>query len=251
LKLVYTYLVCGVLKAHIPALSFMNTSNTFSLQHADKLCAKSEVIALPVIMLDEMKQSDMIEIMEYYENLLTKVYGDNSDLSNLRVHIGGDQLTRDRESSAKRLRATANEACMRFEHLSPITCEFFHLLMKVLEYVFKILFKDESIADLGTMSCEKERINRSNVHENVKQHYDADKDFFVSFTDAYVVESFMEYSNMDDTLSSPASFPLNATPDEKQEWAKETVEKYVDKVILQISRNHSAQACGSSEGSLN
>lgn len=52
---------------------------------------------------------------------------------------------------------------------------------------FKILYKENSVGDRGTLSHLKNIISRTNVNENINTHYDADKDFFVSVVDMYIV----------------------------------------------------------------
>ena len=37
----------------------------------------------------------------------------------------------------------------------------------------------------------------------MNEHYDADKDFFVSVSDIHIVEMFLEYFGMDDEFSQP------------------------------------------------
>ena len=63
-------------------------------------------------------------------------------------------------------------AAGRFEHLSPITFEVFHLQMNVLTMFFKVLY-NEKCNQPGTLAAEKIRLSRDNVHIDVKNHYDA------------------------------------------------------------------------------
>ena len=121
----------------------------------------------------------------------------------VKIQIGGDQLTRDRFSGGKALRSHHMNANERFDHLGPITFELFHMLMNYMKMVFKQLYKESSTQDLGTLKSLKERLSRSNVGTNVNEHYDADKDFFVSVSDIHIVEMFLEYFGMDYEFSQP------------------------------------------------
>jgi hypothetical protein len=105
-------------------------------------------------------------------------------------------------------------AADRFEHLSPITAEFFHMAMKLLSVAFKRLFSASRVRERGTMKAMQSRIQRSTVNPNVSEAYSADKDFFISLTDAHIVEAVLHCFEMEDTLSSPAKLTL---PESKED----------------------------------
>lgn len=123
------------------------------------------------------------------------------------IHVGGDQLTRERFSGAKAMRAHKDDRKDRFVNLSPITFELFHMQMNFLKMAFKILYKENSVGDRGTLSHLKTIISRTNVNENINTHYDADKDYFVSVVDMYIVECVLAYFGIPRLLST---FPLNS-----------------------------------------
>ena len=197
----------------------------------EKLRMKTEVIPLPVLYKNEQKLQDVVEILEFYQSAIGEACREAGIReSSFRVHIGGDQLTRERFSSAKSLRAHEDLPASRFASLSPITFEFFHLHMNFLQMVFKTLFKEDSARDNGTLKQMQNLISRSNVGENVNTNYDADKDFFISVVDVYIVECFMEYFGMTSMDGVPSK---NAPPDfhsdeEKRSWYFETVGKMLD-----------------------
>ena len=64
-----------------------------------------------------------------------------------KIHIGGDQLTRERFSSAKRLLLGTKNVSDTFDHLSPVTAEFFHLSMKLLSVCHKRLYNTNNGRD--------------------------------------------------------------------------------------------------------
>ncbi|KAH3694232.1 hypothetical protein DPMN_081672 [Dreissena polymorpha] len=196
---------------------------------------KNHVIPLPVLHRNEQKYDEVVDILDFFEDFLTECYNSAGvDRGTIKTHIGGDQLTRERFSGAKRLRAGGLSAKECFERLSPITFEMFHLLMNYVKLIFKQLYNENSTGELGTMKCEATRIFRTSVNENVNENYDADKDFIVSYVDAYIVEAVMDYFGMDDPLSSPTRHcPLSQTQTkaEKQSWVMiefcEIVKNYV------------------------
>ena len=170
---------------------------------------KNKVIPLPVLHLNEQKYDDVVQIMDFYEDLLVKCYREAGlDFSNGTVHIGGDQLTRERFSGAKRLRACGLNREERLQHLSPITFEMFHLLMNFVQMIFKQLYNEQSTAEIGTMKCEATRILRASVNPNVNEHFEADKDFIVSFVDSYIVAAVMDYFGLEDVHDVPSKNQL-------------------------------------------
>ena len=62
--------------------------------------------------------------MDSYENIINQVF-ERAGRDIRAVQARGDLLTRTRFSGAKRLRAGALTASARFEHLFPLTFEFF------------------------------------------------------------------------------------------------------------------------------
>ncbi len=157
----------------------------------------------------------------------------NANNSQSVTQIGGDQLTRDRFSGAKRLRATAHEACHRYEHLSPILPDFFHLEMKILQHFFDILYKSTSAADIGTLFASKNRLHRSNISNDVKSNFDGCKDFAISFIDSYVVEAALDFFGMESLMDSPVNhWRLGMDEEQKQHWARDTIGLFVDDFVL-------------------
>ena len=67
----------------------------------------------------------------------------------VKVQIGGDQLTRDRFSGGKALRSHHINAAERFDHLGPISFELFHMQMNYMKMVYKQLYKESSTQDIS------------------------------------------------------------------------------------------------------
>jgi hypothetical protein len=91
-----------------------------------------------VLPLNEQNYSDCVQILIDYEDCLDNVFTQaGQDLDTTRsIHIGGDQLTRERFSGAKSLKSGCFTAKERFDHLGPITFELWHTAMNYLKLVF-------------------------------------------------------------------------------------------------------------------
>ena len=154
---------------------------------------------------------------------------------NCTLHIGGDQLTRERFSYGKFLRIGNINPRDRFDHIGPITFEFFHLGMNFMEKViFRRLWKKDSEREIGTMRAECERIFRHFVSPDVMTAYDSDKEFLNSFVNAYVVEAAMDFFGLEDRNSFPTVHkPPNFENDyEIKEWVQTTLGKFVDTYVF-------------------
>lgn len=230
----YVRLVIEIIRRHLPSIAFLNTQHDTPFSNdATKLVNETQVIPLPVLYLNEQVNSDVIKIMCWYSDVVEDVYR-KAGVEMKSVHIGGDQLTRVRFTSAKRLRATSLQSNERFENLQPITFEFFHLQMKMLDYMYKILYTDRSAGSIGTMFTSKINLNRTKVSSNSYHTFDDNRDFAVAFTDAYIAEGLMEMLGMDTPNSSPTkhSLPVNANDSNKQTWLQHVAELFVDNFVL-------------------
>jgi hypothetical protein len=237
LKKQFVSLVIDVIRKHMPSVAFpCNTSNEDSSTIKKIPCTVTKVIPLPVLYLDEQKNSDVVHILTWYQKLIEEVYA-SAEVPLSTVHIGGDQLTRIRFSTAKRLRAAALTASDRFQYLTPITFEFFHCQMKLLDYMYKTLYSEHTAGQTGTMFNTKVKIMRSNVTANSHHTFDDNRDFAVSFTDAYIAEGLMEFLGMDSLESTPSNYPLttDASVHDKNKWLVSTVNEFVAQYVLQGS----------------
>ena len=207
-------LVMEVLVEHIPAF---NCFKPLLLDMKRKLqppldvfdtTKTNTVIPLPLLCKNEQKYADVVDVLDSYEQLIGDIYtkaGIRVDDST-KVHIGGDQLTRERFSGAKRLRATALSSRERFQHLTPITFEFFHLQMNFLTIIYKLLYNKDS-TEAGTLHAEKIRLRRSQVSEDVKNNYDACKELAISVTNGHVISAVLKHFKMESVDSSlPETF---------------------------------------------
>lgn len=234
LKDLYVRLVLEVIETHLKSISWVSTAHEPPVaKHAERLKSQTTVYPLPVLYLNEQKNSDVVQIMSWYQNLVELVH-EKAGKTLERVHVGGDQLTRVRFSAAKRGRATGTTPSQRFDNLGPITFEFFHLQMKALDYMYKVLFTDRSSGQKGTMFNSKVKLRRTNVSSNSYHTFDDNKDFAISFTDAYIVECLMHFLAMADVNATPQSFNTShgTSEDDKRRWLKFVVALFVDNYLL-------------------
>jgi hypothetical protein len=84
----------------------------------------------------EQNDTDVIDILDSYQELCDSTF-QAAEPPTQKTQIGGDQLTREIFSGAKRLRAAALTEIERLEELSPMTFDLFHLQMTGLSVLTK------------------------------------------------------------------------------------------------------------------
>lgn len=230
LKTNYSCHIAKVAQELIPALSFL-TATDFRPEYPDIIQKKNGSILLPVQPLNEQYYTDVVKILDSYQEFVTEI-NEKSEISFNSIQIGGDQLTRERFSGAKTLRSGAYTAKERFKNLYPISFELFHTSMNFLDLMFKILF-NKKVFEKGTLNGEKIKINRSSVHEDVKNHYDDDKDFIVSFVKSYIAAALMEYFGMQDMDSPLTKHKPPSDPSELKKWQDDVLANFLDEYIFQ------------------
>lgn len=191
---------------------------------------------MPVLFRNEQYYQDVVHILEFYTNSIVEAYHQaGREVSEVTtIHIRGDQLTRERFSGAKAMRAHDENPQDRFQILTPISFEFFHMHMNYLKMVFKILFNSSSVQELGTLRSLQNRLSRTKIGENLNDNYENNKDFFISVVDTYIIECLMEYFGMENQLSVPTKHvPVEFTCDEeKQSWFYSSVMEMFNKYIF-------------------
>ena len=136
---------------------------------------KSVVVPLPMMLKDEKKYEDVVDILDGYEQHLEDIFvkakkiqkpdddleheappvvsGQSSSADQAMAHFNrddekdhmkkvsvpfrGDQMTRVRFAGAKDLRAGAKTAKQRFDHCSPFVSELFHTKMAYVQVPYK------------------------------------------------------------------------------------------------------------------
>ena len=92
-------------------------------QHQKEMSKKSETYFLDVLMKNEAKHSDMVDIMTAEHDYLGKEFPENS-----KVLSGGDQLTCERQFCAQRHLMDGDTPRDRLQNVEPV-CEDWHALM--------------------------------------------------------------------------------------------------------------------------
>lgn len=168
----FKVLVGRVLASCVQSLSFLNSviPNHISHKYQKEMSEKSIIVPLPMQLKDEKKYSDVVDILDYYENELEDIYttagiiqkpakpteenlgsiesqssgpdqpwahfnkvDENDHMKAVSVPFGGDQMTRVRFAGAKDLRAGSHTAKARLDHCSPFVSELFHTKMSYLQ----------------------------------------------------------------------------------------------------------------------
>ena len=119
-------LVCRIMTEYMHDLSPLSKAvpKHISHQYSSEMAKKLEVIVLDVLMKDETKSSDMIDIMTTMQEYLGADYP-------CRVASGGDQVTIERQMGAQRHKMCGNTPTERLELLEP-QCEDWHCMVCML-----------------------------------------------------------------------------------------------------------------------
>ena len=215
----YVFLAMQIAQQYFAFFKFLDQHLQSNLtdEHIEQLKVKTQVIPLPALHRNETHYKDALEIMRYYVRLVERLFS-SAGISNVpKVHIGGDLLTRVMQSGCKLLMIKAPTPADRFDCLSPISAEFFHMAMKLLGVIMKRLWNKTSGGDLGTMRNEQLRTHRNDVGPDVKKSYSEDKEFFLSFTNAHIIEAICTHFQLDDINGTPRQAPTD--PDLLYQWA--------------------------------
>ncbi len=165
----YICLVAQIILELFPAFKFLkDVAPAVTSKYRTEMSQKSLVVPLPVLLKDEKKYADIVDVLDQLETWVHDAYSckpangsispqptlqqsshpdqpsshvppvaDDSDpLAKIRVPCYGDQLTRVRFAGAKDLRAGNENACDRLDHIYPLRIADWHAkrsLLKVLK----------------------------------------------------------------------------------------------------------------------
>ncbi len=223
---------------YIPQLAFVAdvVPKTFASPDSEQFAKKTTVIPLPVLDLNEQHYAHVVQIFLQYQNWrreMRQKAGVPPD-DNTRLHIGGDQLTRERFSHALHLRLRNPYNDERIDQLGPVTFEFLHLMMNILtKMIYHRLYKDSDM-EQGTMKHAKERIHRHSVDPNDLKKYDQNRDLFISFFRMNLIEAATEFFGMEDRHGMPTKHipPAFENDEEKKTWVYETLGRFIDEMVF-------------------
>jgi hypothetical protein len=216
----YVYLAQKVALEHFPCFHFLHKHIPSHLtdENTDMITKKTLVIHQAAMKKNEMHYGDTVDILRSYVASMSQAF-QKSGITQKNVHIGGDYLTRVMFSGSKLLMLNEKTPDDRFEWLTPISAEFFHLAMKLLAVIFKRLYNKDSKLEPGTMTYEQLSIQRKDVGPDVKKSYNEDKDFTVNYVNAHVIELIQHYFDIDDKDGLPRSKVIPEDPSKQYEWA--------------------------------
>ena len=136
--------------------------------------------------------------------------------------------------AAKALMHRELTASGRFDNLGPITFLFFHLMMNFLIMEVEVLYKEDSISEIGTLKAEISRIMRSSFDADVRKAYQADSDLMDVFEGAYLTELICNYFGMKSTDDAPTkNAPPTSFKDEKEikQWMESAFGDLLDTIV--------------------
>ena len=118
-------LVGRILTEYFPSLAHFSkvVAKHISHRYSAQMCRRSEVSVLDVLMKNEAKHKDMLDIMNTLQDYLGESYPDDRP-----VLSGGDQMTCERQVGAQRHMMCGNSVKERLENLKPVV-EDWHCLV--------------------------------------------------------------------------------------------------------------------------
>ena len=157
-------LVSRIITKYVSSLSVLAKAVPPHILHkySKEMGMKSEVIVLDVLMKNEAKHSDMIDIMKYMQGYLEK-YPDE-----MRVLAGGDQLTCERQVGAQRHTMDGDTVRDRLGLLEPVT-EDWHCLVCLLSVSkpFLCVYGLETLINPGRVEENVQTVGKRSWHTEV------------------------------------------------------------------------------------
>ncbi|WAR27510.1 hypothetical protein MAR_013214, partial [Mya arenaria] len=232
----FSIIIARVLVEFFPWLKFAKSIVHQTIQEVPEgLKSRNTVIPLPILHNNEQKYAEVIDVLDSYQELCEAVY-ESAEKPLPKIHIGGDQLTSERFSGAKRLRAAALTAT-ELKTLEPITFELFRLQMTVLTAFYQLLYDTEK-SEVFTLHNQKVFPMRKDAEGNdVKNHYDSCRELATSVIKAYIIEAACEHFGLPDAGYVPENIPdhQNMSTEEIRLWLVSQINPIITS-ICSISR---------------
>ena len=88
--------------------------------------------------------------------------------------------------------------------------------MNFLSLKYHRIYNVNNERESGTIEAEQDRIQRRSVKSDAKKAYYADKEFFGTFTDTYIIEAVCQYFDMEDNYIGIATHSANSRGSQRQ-----------------------------------
>ncbi|XP_028417518.1 uncharacterized protein LOC114541922 [Dendronephthya gigantea] len=264
----YQVIIAKILFEHLPSFAMFQpfTPQTTKCVYSKELSEKSEVVTMPVLMKDEKKYSDCVDVLDQLEKWTREIYSsaglcapepeencestpaigttsrpdqpashvppaasESDPLHGVKVPCFGDQLTRVRFAGAKDLRAGCHSAKQRLDHLYPFCIVDWHTKRSYLKTVFKKLYLNSG-REKGTLRFFREKLNRRNVTADVK-HYEDCEQLFFSVGKCFVIEALLEFFQMGDAKHKPTANGPHSVYVLSEEYQKSYLNNTLDKFL--------------------
>ena len=174
----YRILVAKILFEHFPSFAMFKpyVDERTSCIYAEEMGRKSEVLTMPILMKDEKKYGEVVDVLDQLEKWTEEIYSaaglcsthpasnpedtppigttsrpdqpaahippiasESDPLRGVRIPCYGDQLTRVRFAGAKDLRAGCHSAKQRLDHLYPFCIVDWHTKRSFLKVGYRLL----------------------------------------------------------------------------------------------------------------
>ena len=175
----YRVILAQLMFKHFTAFEMFRqyTPESTECSHATEMKMKSEVVTMPVLVKDEKKYGEVVDVLDQLEKWTREIYSaaglcpsdlgedddrtppiatrsrpdqpashvpptssENDPLCGVKIPCFGDQLTRVRFAGAKDLRAGCHSASQRFDHIYPSCIVDWHTKRSYLKVGLRIIF---------------------------------------------------------------------------------------------------------------
>ncbi|XP_069103689.1 LOW QUALITY PROTEIN: uncharacterized protein [Argopecten irradians] len=188
--------VSNILIEHLPSFKVFKDiyPSHFKHEHSAEMAKKSIVIPLGILLKNENKTNDMIEILQHLQQYVPGVRPEVEGIHEREernpkmqaIPVGGDQLTCERIRGAHMARLDGDTPEERLEGLITMV-EDFHEKINFLQAMMDRFYKPASARETGTLYQLRNVINRRNVVKNASADYHAVGSFIDLVTTAILL----------------------------------------------------------------
>ncbi|XP_003729577.2 uncharacterized protein LOC586013 isoform X1 [Strongylocentrotus purpuratus] len=200
----YTVIVSRILTRLMPCFQRFaeHVKNHIPHPYFKESKQKSKIVPLGVLMKDDAKTYDMVDILQSYHGLVP--YQDGEPVTTV---LYGDGLRCERARDALNSRRNATNSFDRLEGLHPSIQER-HKRGLLLEDTYKLLYDVRSSGDVGTLSFIKNKFGHRKFNPDKVIHaFNSATDLLQLSTEAYVVAAACLHVEIDDPSKMPKDLP--------------------------------------------